>query len=68
MPDRRYEIRVTGRISQRVRDAFTGLDVSEVQAETVISGLVHEDDELHEILATAQSLGLHVMSVQQVAP
>jgi hypothetical protein len=49
-----------------VRDAFTGLDVSEVPAETVISGLVHEDEELHEILAVAQSLGLHVMSVQQV--
>lgn len=68
MPDRRYEIRVTGRISQRVRDAFTGMDVFEVPAETVISGLVHEDDELHEILATAQSLGLHVFSVQQVGP
>jgi hypothetical protein len=68
MPDRRYEIRVTGRISQRVRDAFIGLDVSEVPAETVISGLVHEDEELHEILAVVQSLGLHVMSVQQVAP
>ena len=37
-------------------------------AETVISGLVHEDDELHELLAKMQSLGLHVVSVQQVAP
>ena len=41
MPDRRYEIRLTGRISQRVRDAFAGLDVSEAPAETIISGLVH---------------------------
>jgi hypothetical protein len=68
MPDRRYEIRLTGRISQRVRDAFSGLDVSEAPAETIISGLVHEDAELHELLATIQSLGLHVMSVQQVRP
>ena len=67
MPDRRYEIRLTGRISERVRDAFAGLDVSEAPAETIISGLVHEDEELHELLSTIQSLGLHVMSVQQVA-
>jgi hypothetical protein len=68
MPDRRYEVRVTGRLSQRARDAFTDLDVDEVTAETVISGLVHQDEELHELLAMVQSLGLHVVSVQQVAP
>jgi hypothetical protein len=68
MGDRRYEVRVAGRMSQRARDAFTGLDVDEVTAETVISGLVHEDDDLHELLAKVQSLGLHVVSVQQVAP
>ena len=68
MADRRYEVRVTGRMSQRARDAFTGLDVDEVTSETVISGLVHEDDDLHELLAKVQSLGLHVVSVQQVAP
>jgi hypothetical protein len=68
MTDRRYEVRVTGRMSQRARDAFSGLDVDEVTAETVISGLVHEDDDLHELLAKVQSLGLHVVSVQQVAP
>ena len=68
MPDRRYEIRVTGRISQRVRDAFAEQDVSEVPGETIISSLVHGDEDLHELLATVQSLGLHVMSVQQVVP
>ncbi len=68
MADRRYEVRVTGRMSQRARDAFSSLDVAEVTAETVISGLVHEDDDLHELLAKVQSLGLHVVSVQQVAP
>ena len=66
MPDRRYEIRLTGRISQRVRDALAGLDVSEAPAETIISGVVHEDEELHKLLSTIQSLGLHVMSVQRV--
>ena len=68
MPDRRYEVRVTGKLSQRALDAFAGLDVAEVTAETVISSLVHQDEELHELLAVVQSLGLHVVSVQQVAP
>ncbi|WP_029432227.1 hypothetical protein [Blastococcus sp. URHD0036] len=68
MPDRRYEVRVAGRLSERVRDAFTELDVAEVTAETVISGVVHEDEQLHALLAMVQSLGLHVVSVQQVAP
>ena len=68
MPDRRYEVRVTGRLSQRARDAFADMDVSEVTAETVISGLVHEDGQLHELLSVVQSLGLHVVSVEQVAP
>jgi hypothetical protein len=66
MPDRRYEIRLTGRISERVRDALSGLDVSEAPAETIISGVVHKDEDLHELLSTIQSLGLHVMSVQRV--
>jgi len=68
MPDRRYEIRVTGRLSQRAQDAFAHMEVSEVTAETVISGLVHQDEQLHELLAVVQSLGLHVVSVQQVGP
>jgi hypothetical protein len=68
MPDRTYEVRVTGRLSRRARDAFVGMDVAEVTAETVISGLVHQDEDLHQLLARIQSLGLHVVSVQQVAP
>ena len=68
MPDRRYEVRVTGRLSERARDAFTTMDVAEVTAETVISGLVHRDEQLHELLELVQSLGLHVVSVQQVSP
>jgi len=68
MSDGQYEGRVTGRLSQRARDAFAGMDVEEVTAETVITGLVHHDEQLHELLAVLQSLGLHVVSVQQVAP
>jgi hypothetical protein len=68
MPDRRYEVRVTGRLSERALNAFASLDVAEVSAETVISGVVHQDDQLHELLEVVQSLGLHVVSVEQVSP
>jgi hypothetical protein len=68
MPDRRYEVRVTGRLSERARDAFADMDVAEVSAETVISGVMQHDDQLHELLEVVQSLGLHLVSVEQVAP
>ena len=67
MPDRRYEVRVTGRLSQQAQDAFADMDLTEVTAETVISGVIHRDEQLHDMLAVVQSLGLHVVSVQQVA-
>jgi hypothetical protein len=66
MPDRRYEVRVQGRLSQRVQYAFEGMDISVVPAETVISGVVHDDEELFALLALIQSLGLHMQSLQQV--
>ena len=67
MPGRRYEVRVVGRLSQRARDALADTEVSEVTAETVISGVVQRDEQLHDLLAMVQSLGLQVVSVQQVA-
>ena len=66
MPGRRYEVRVTGQLSQRARDAFAGMDLTEVTAETVITGTMLHDEQLHDMLAVVQSLGLHVISVQQM--
>jgi hypothetical protein len=68
MPDRRYEVRVTGRLSDVAQAALTAADVAEVAAETVISGLVRHGQGLHQFLAAVQSLGLQIQSVQFVAP
>ena len=68
MPDRRYEVRVTGRLSDVAQAALAAADVAEVAAETVISGLVRHDQGLHQFLAALQSLGLRIVSVQLVAP
>jgi hypothetical protein len=63
----RYEFRVAGHVSERVRDAFAKMEIAEVPAETVIVGAV-EADEVHEVLGLIQALGLHVVSVQRVTP
>jgi hypothetical protein len=48
MPDRRYEVRVTGRLSDVAQAALAAADVADVAAETVISGLVRHDQGLHQ--------------------
>jgi hypothetical protein len=68
MPSRRYEVRVEGRLSSRARDAFVGMDVEAVPAETVIAGTVEDEEELHRLLSLIQSLGLSVVSIEQVVP
>ncbi len=65
MAVRRYEFRVAGSLSERVRGAFRGMDVDEVPAETVISGEVDDDGGVQEILTLIQSLGLQVVSVRR---
>jgi len=64
---RRYEFRVAGRMSDRARSAFPGMDVTEVPAETVIAGEVSDDGGVQEILTLIQSLGLNVVSMRQAS-
>jgi hypothetical protein len=67
MADRRYEVQVTGALSQRARAAFIGMDVTEMPGETITS-VIHHAEGLQELLTVARSLGLQVLSVHQVAP
>ena len=66
MPARRYEVRVRGRLSSRVRDAFPGMDVEDVPAQTIIAGTATDATDLYDVLALIQSLGLHVVAIDQV--
>ena len=65
MPEGRYEFRVSGRLSERARGAFVGMDVVDVPAETVISGEVEDDRGLQDVLDLIQALGLTVVSVRR---
>ncbi len=67
MPVRRYEFRVSGRLSERAQGAFAGMVVQDAPPETIIHGDVVDDSQLHGVLAMIQNLGLHVVSVNEIA-
>ena len=62
-----YEFRVLGRMSEKMRQAFADMEVTEIPAETVISTTVADDGDIHAVLALIQSLGLNVVSVERVS-
>jgi hypothetical protein len=68
MPRYRYEIRIAGRLSSRARGAFVDMDVHVAPPETVIADTVDDDVDLQKLLALIQSLGLSIVSVDQVSP
>lgn len=61
----RFEIRVSGRLSDRARAAFPDMAVVEVPAETILSGWTRDGDEVHGILDRIQALGLELVSLHQ---
>jgi len=64
--ERQYEFRVLGRLSEKTRQAFVGMEVTEIPAETVISTTVADDGDIRAVLALIQSLGLDVISVERL--
>jgi hypothetical protein len=67
MPPRRYQVRVRGRLSPRVRNAFPGMEVVEAPVETVIGSTIGDVTQLSTVLSLIDSLGLQVVAVDQVA-
>ena len=65
--ERRYEFRVLGRLSEKTRQAFADMEVTEIPAETVISTTVADEGDIHAVLALIQSLGLNVISVERLS-
>jgi hypothetical protein len=61
-----YEIRVAGLLSERTRSAFPDMAIHDVPPETIIRGDVVDDSHLHGLLALVQSLGLRLVSVNEV--
>ena len=66
MTSKRYEFRVDGSLSERVGAAFPEMTIHDVPPETIIKGMVVDDSHLHGVLALIQSLGLRLVSVNEV--
>ncbi|MEU3290099.1 MULTISPECIES: hypothetical protein [Streptomyces] len=63
----RYEIRVEGRASQTLTEAFPELDHVIISGQTLLYGPVIDDAHLYGLLARFQSLGLRVVEMRQIA-
>ena len=62
-----YEVRLEGRLDG-YEDAFRDLTITEEGGETVLSGPIPDQAELHRVLARVQELGLPLVSVGRVLP
>ncbi len=67
MSEQQYEFRVLGRLSEKKRNAFGTMEVTDVPTETIISTKLSDDSEIHAVLALIQSLGLNIISVERVS-
>jgi hypothetical protein len=66
---RQYEFRVSGRLSDRTRDAvgdFSEMRIVPAPPETILYGAVTDQAHLHGILTFLESLGLQIVSVHQL--
>ena len=61
-----YEVRVSGRLSERVRSAFCEMDVRDVPTQTIIFGELAEPSDLRDLLALCSAMGLQVVSLQRL--
>ncbi len=63
----RYEIRVQGTLHARWTVWFAGLEVCNlVPGETVLTGPIRDQSELHGVLARVRDLGLPLIAVRRV--
>ena len=62
----RWEFRVAGRLSDRAKESFEGMDVVDAPTETIIRGVVGEDSDLRAVLALLRDLGLQVVAMNEV--
>ncbi len=61
-----YEVRVSGRLSERARGAFCAMDVRDVPTQTIIFGELAEPSDLRDLLALCSAMGLQVVSLQRL--
>jgi hypothetical protein len=61
-----YEIRIRGRVGDSVLASFDDMDAAIRPAETVLTGEISDQAQLHGLLERIQLLGLELVEVRQV--
>ena len=61
-----YEIRIRGRLSDDVTEAFEDFTAAVKPTETVMRGELRDQAELHGILERIRSLGLDLIEVRRI--
>jgi hypothetical protein len=59
-----YEIRVRGRLSERLECALEGMQLEAGRAETVFIGEIRDQSQLYGLLDRVRDLGLELIGVQ----
>jgi hypothetical protein len=63
MPCRVYRLIVAGELSDRLRPAFEGMTLTREEGNTVLTGPVRDQAELHGLLQRVSELGLTLLGV-----
>ncbi len=64
-----YEIRIAGNLSSRWSDWFEGLTITPGQGnETILSGVLRDQADLHGVLMKIRDLHLKLISVNRILP
>lgn len=66
MGDRNYRLVVEGELGPLTRRAFDGMDVAPGSGNTIITGWVRDQSDLHALLHRVGELGLTLLSVAAV--
>ncbi len=66
MRDATYQLVVRGELDTRFELVFTGMELSQVEGTTVMTGKVRDDAELYGLVERIAELGLELVSIQQV--
>ena len=62
----RYEIRIRGRLGEKVAKRFEGFDMEVEPVETVLRGPVQDQAALHGVLARIEAFGLELLDVRRI--
>jgi hypothetical protein len=64
--DATYQLVVRGELDDRFELVFTGMELSQVEGTTVMTGKVRDDAALYGLVERIAELGLELVSIQQV--